>query len=841
MKNVRAALCAGCSIVSVMSFSTIAHAQDAAASQDNQAEDEAAPMNTIVVTANKREQNLSDVGSSVSAVSGEALETQRIANVADLASVTPGLTFAPTPNATPVYTIRGVGFYDSSLASYPDVAVYIDQFPLALPILSSLTGFDLERVEVLKGPQGTLFGNNATGGAINFVANKPTATFEAGTEFSYGRFNTFEAKGYVSGPISDSLGARLAVKAENGDGWQKSYTRDDENGAVDTLAGRLILEFDNGGPFTASLNLNGWSDQTEPQAPQRIAFVPQNDVSGPPAAATFVYAAAPVAYPQATYPNAPANNRAADWTAEDAPRQDNRLLQSVLRADMDFGFATLTSLTGYSDFKFGNTTEGGGTALRDLDLRNDEGDITSFTQELRLAGDTTSRFRWVIGANYEKTKVYEETYLAYTDTSSTYVNSIVTSSYYTDQEMENYAAFGNVEFDVTDALTLKGGVRQTKAKRQSVAFNGDLPQFPIRDTDLTFAGTPGTTLTDFFNVLYGALSPLYGGAGYTIPTIAPGGSVVLDTRGLVLGDPASNDPVNPDTFLTTALVNSELNEDSTSWLLGADFKPNDDLLLYANVSKGYKAGSAPHLSGAIFDAYEPVMQESILAYEAGFKATVLDGLAQINGAAFYYDYKNKQTRAKFVDPIFGALDKLLNVPKSTIKGAEIDITAYPADGLTLTASATYLDTKVDEYTGAVGQQAISGVLVPVNASFAGVELPFAPELQYSVRADYRFAVSSDLDGFLGAGVNGQTESVSALVVPGSQTFGASSDLYRIKPYALVDLNAGIESADGRWRVSVWGKNVFDTYYWTNATQAYDTFVRYTGRPATYGVSVGVKF
>jgi outer membrane receptor protein involved in Fe transport len=839
--HARAVLFAGGSLLSLGLSATYANAQTAETAPQTTSPPSSASTNEIVVTANKREQNLSEVGSSVSAVSGEALKVQNISNIADLAKVTPGLTFAPTPNATPVYTIRGVGFYDSSLASYPDVAVYMDQFPLALPVMSAQTGFDLQRVEVLKGPQGTLFGNNATGGAINFVANTPTPTLEGGATFSYGRFNTIEANGFISGPITDTLGGRIAVKAVNGDAWQKSYTRDDRNGRADTIAGRMILEFEPSSDFKASLNLNGWRDQSEPQAPQRIAFVPQNDVSGAPAIAPFTYADGPVPYPQATYPNAPHNARAADWSTDYRPRQDNRMLQGLFRMDYDFSGITVTSLTGYTDLKFDNTTEGGGTALRDLDLRSDSGHIKSFTQEVRIANDSHNALRWVVGANYERTKVNEVTWLTYTDTSSTYVNGIVGSTYETRQKMTNYAAFGNLEFDVNDQITLKAGIRQTRAKRDAYAFNGDLPQFPILPTDTTFGGTPGVTLTDFFNAVYGSLGPLYGGPGYQIPTIAPGGSIILDTRGLVLGDPSANDPVDPDTFLTATTVNTRIRENSTSWMVGADFKPVDGLLLYANVSKGYKAGSFPHLSGAIFDAYAPVKQESIMAYEAGFKAQLMDRLLTINGAAFYYDYKNKQTRAKFVDPIFGALDKLLNVPKSTIKGAELEVTARPMQGLSLSASVTYLDAKVDKYLGAVGQTAVSGVLVPVNASFKGVDLPFSPKWQYSLRADYTFPVSSALDGFVGAGLNGQSSSVSALVVPGSATFGATSDLYDIKAYTLVNANLGIRSSDGKWTASVWGKNIFNTYYWSNATQAYDTFVRYTGRPAEYGITVGVNF
>jgi iron complex outermembrane receptor protein len=776
----------------------------------------------IVVTANKREQNLSKVGLSISAVGAQALSAQRIENVADLAQATPGLTFAPTPNATPVYTIRGVGFFESSLAAYPDVSLYIDQVPLSLPIMSSLTAFDLERVEVLKGPQGTLFGNNATGGAINFVAAKPTSSFEAGAEVGYGRFNTFDVAAYASGPITETLRARIAVKAVSGDEWQKSYTRDDKLGKKDNIAGRFLLDWKPTDRLSFSVNLNAWHDQNDPQAPQRIGYTPQNDVSGVPNGGTV-----PVPFPQATYPNAPSNARAADWTPSSRPYADNRFKQASLRGDYDFGFATLTSITGYSDLKFENSTEGGGTALRDLDLPFDQGHIKSFTQEVRLAGDVSQPFRWVIGGNYERTTVKETTFLLFTDTSSTYVNGFTGAGYQTDSGMRNYAGFANAEYDVTDQITLKAGIRQTKAKRDFSAFNGDFPEFSVAN-QTTFGGQQSITYTQFFNATYPAIY----GAG-VVPVIPEFGSIIIDNR-----VNADGSPVDPSTYLKPGIFEGKLNEDSTSWSAGADFKPTQDVLFYLNVSKGYKAGSFPHLSGAIYDAYESVKQESILDYEAGFKLQLLDHKLSINGAAFYYDYKNKQLRAKFVDPIFGALDKLVNVPKSKIKGAEIEITARPTRGLSIIAAATYLDAKVSKYDGVVGAalDPATGLRVPVTESFKGVRLPFSPKLQYSVRADYGFPVNDDLKGFLGAGVNGQTKSTGVLT-----TFGVDPSLFRINSRALVNLNAGFGAADESWKFSVWGKNVFNKYYWSNAVQSYDTVVRYSGRPVEYGATMSFKF
>src|ERR1700722_1325983 len=171
----------------------------------------------IVVTANKRSESLDKVGSAIQVLSAATLDQQHVTSLQDLAAAVPGLTFTQSEYGTPVYTLRGVGFYDTSLASYPDVSVYLDQAPLPFPVQTVLTLFDVQRVEVLKGPQGTLFGNNATGGAINYIANKPTTEFAAGTQVSYGRYNTGQIDGFVSGPLSNTLLGRFAFKTQESD------------------------------------------------------------------------------------------------------------------------------------------------------------------------------------------------------------------------------------------------------------------------------------------------------------------------------------------------------------------------------------------------------------------------------------------------------------------------------------------------------------------------------------------------------------------------------------------------------------------------------------------------
>src|SRR5258708_3152221 len=175
----------------------------------------------IIVTANKRSENLSKVGATITAISNEDLQERKIESLADLAGAIPGLNFAQTFTNTPIYTLRGVGFNESSIGVYPAVSIYIDQTPLPFPVLASHSSFDLERVEVLKGPQGTLFGENSTGGAVNFIAAKPTSTYQAGGDVSFGRFNEVDANVYVSGPLSEQLLGRIAVNAVSSGDWQQ--------------------------------------------------------------------------------------------------------------------------------------------------------------------------------------------------------------------------------------------------------------------------------------------------------------------------------------------------------------------------------------------------------------------------------------------------------------------------------------------------------------------------------------------------------------------------------------------------------------------------------------------
>lgn len=763
------------------------------------ADQPATQVGDIIVTANKREESLNRVGLTITAISGDELAQRRITSLQDVAAAVPGLAFAPSANNTPILTLRGIGFNESSLGVYPAVSVYVDQAPLPFPVLASHAGFDLERIEVLKGPQGTLFGQNSTGGAINYVAAKPTSTLQAGGDIGHGRFNRVEGNAFISGPIAENLRARLAVTGVNSDGWQVSYTRpEDRNGKQSYIAGRFLLDWDAAESVRFAFSLNAWRDKSEPQAAQYILLQPQTPGDEQPQ--------------ELAAPFSPETPRAADWaTGINTPRSNRRFIQPAMRADFDLSEdLTLTSLTSYSRYKQDQTTDGDGSALIVTDIQEDYGTIRSFNQELRLANNPAAAFRWVLGANYEKSKTFERQLLVYPDNNSfsPSKNFIFQNFQQGRQSIRNYAVFGNVEYDLSEKLIAKGAVRYTNSRNAA-----EICGFDAGDGQI--AG------------LFNFLGSLIGSAPFT-PVSATGrfdnNCFSLDENNTPSGEP----------FTQT------LKEDNVSWRAGLDYRVDPNTLLYANVSRGYKAGSFPILAAATESQFAPVTQEALTAYEAGIKAGFLDRKVQLNAAAFYYKYRDKQVLTKVADPIFGILDQLRNIPKSRVFGMEAELTVRPVAGLTLSGAVTYLDTKIEEYTG------VDYVGTPRD--FAGQTLPFASKWNYSLSADYRMQTASGGTPFFGASVNGRS---SADTVPGGRTIIAVNTVnsrvlpglvypFRTNGFATVDGRIGYEAADGRWTAMVWAKNIFNTYYWTNVVTASDFSARYAGMPATYGVTLAFK-
>jgi iron complex outermembrane recepter protein len=740
----------------------------------------------IVVTAQKREQSLNDVGLSITAATGEQLALIGVQDTGDLAKITPGLTFTESQDGTPLYTLRGVGFNDYTLGASPAVSVYVDQVPLAYGAFTQGATLDLERVEVLKGPQGILFGQNSTGGAINYIANKPTRDMEGRFQLSYGRFNTMDGEGYISGPVSDTVSMRLSASATNSDEWQKSATRDEELGKQDTLRGRFQTLWEPNDALSLLFSANGWRDQSDTQAGQLQGLflqIPDGTGTANPAEVNRRIAAFQA------YPLAGNDERSADWDDDRDLSHDDTFYQLSVRADYTFSEAvTLTSVTAYSEYEENYGVDRDGTSLRNAGVKAD-GDVESFSEELRLSGQAGA-VNWLVGGNYATNDVVSANDIYTGDSTNTAILPggpfIAASTTTITQDIEEYAMFANAELAVTETITLLAGGRYTESKNDYTScMTGDIGM------QTTFAG-----LSDLISAT---------------PDAPAGPTTCLNLQA--------------GTFeLIRTPFDAKLEEDNLSWRAGVNFKPSDDVLLYTLASRGYKSGSFPTVPASTTAQFAPVTQESVTAYEVGTKLTALDNALQFNAAVFHYKYDDKQVRGIILDPVFNQLEQLVNIPEAEINGGEVEVTARPMMGLTLRAAATYVDSEVKRFTGINNARE--------TGDFSGSALPFSPEWHVVADIDYRWDLSGSLGAFVGGNLLYNSETNSTLGDPDSS---------RIDAFTTIDLRAGIQSLDDRWMFSLWGRNVTDEYYWTNQFVTQDVITRYAARPQTYGATFSFNF
>ncbi|MCF8710398.1 TonB-dependent receptor [Rhizorhapis sp. SPR117] len=534
----------------------------------------------IVVTAEKRQSAANRVGMSITAISGDALLERGVFTPDDLVKAVPGFNYTRSSYGVPVYTLRGIGFYDTSLGGSPTVSVYTDEVPLPYSIMTTGAGLDMERVEVLKGPQGILFGQNSTGGAINFIAAKPTDYNAAGADVSYDSQGLVNLQGFVSGPISDTLAIRVAARTEQGGNWQRSYTRDDRQGQSTLMIGRVLLAWEPTADLSVQLNVNGWRDKSDNQAAQ---FGGISAITGRTPAIIV------------NYPEAPSENKFADWDPDGNFARNDNFVQISGRVDYDVSdVVKLTSLTSYSELNRDASSDVDGTQFTNYTVRS-TGLIHSFYQELRVTWDISQQWRLMLGANYGHDYIEDEANptapLGFSSSSFTAAETPGTA------KIDRAAVFGTLDWEATDTVTLQGGLRYTNAKRK---YEG-----------CTLNTGADRSLTD---LVAGTGDRL---RGFEIP--------------IATGDCATLGP--PPDFLPGPVV-GKLDEDSLSFRANVNWQVAPRALLYANVSRGFKEGVFP-ISGATFSfSLQPAVQEEVLAYETGFKLGLADRRVQINGAVF---------------------------------------------------------------------------------------------------------------------------------------------------------------------------------------------------------------
>ncbi len=702
---------------------------------------QAAVLEEVIVTAQKREQSLSDVGIAVTAFTGEQIDALGFETSTDIIGMSPGVyVSADTGGQNRKFTIRGVTQNDFLDSSEAPVAVYIDEGYISTQQGQVFGLFDMERVEVLKGPQGTLFGRNATGGLVHYVTRKPTFEEVDGyAEATYGSYDQVRLEAGLGGPVSDNLAARVSFMynyhegilenhfpdgaltldpnpgprddGENDDTWgARFHTLFAPNEDVEILLSGYVSASEVGpgayeaGAIVAVLDEQGRHVNTIEASPTETremigpGGVPVPIVGLDGELPAFFGLPAPVEDAMRPVPGGDIFGYkdysgdfeiSKDWSYNDANQYDTHGVTGKITWDLADSM-TLTSVTDYKSYeKLVSLDVDGGPTSHFLYMADAKTD--TLAQELRLTGEA-DRFRWLVGGYFldidndtlQGLPFLGDSILAFggppfgldmnpfDGVPGPGVDFITEVTL----ETQSYSIFGQVDYDLTESLTVIGGIR--------VIFE---------DKEYTFAQNAYVNIND--NGLDRDI------LGFPVPQ-APGSNPFADETS--------------DTLWTGKIQ--------------LDWKPNDDLLLYFGVNRGVKAGSfsgpLPDLS--LIPASDiPYKEEVLLAYEGGFKSTLFGGNVRLNGSAYYYDYSDYQAFT------FSNVSGQISNEDATVKGLELDITASPVSGLDVILGFSFVDAEVEDLEVAPG-------------IFRDVEPTFTPKYQFNglVRYAWPFLSGSEL-------------------------------------------------------------------------------------------------
>ena len=760
----------------------------------------------IVVTAQRREQRLQDVGIAVTVLSGKQMENLNITNATEIVRAIPNLKFNAYSSSQVVFNIRGVSQNDYGDQQEPPVAVYQDDSYASSITTASFPIFDLARTEALRGPQGTLFGRNATGGAVQFISNQPTDVVGGFVSGTYGRFNQTIVEGAISGPLSNQFKVRLAGIYDRDDGYIKNITPGQpDRGANNHWALRGIAQWDPSSEFKARLTVRYAKADKErqagiytlapacPNAQFQGEFLPANQVcgywsgynNGIPGSVANGYTNPAITPSQGGDPWKTAGTNLA--------YVDREQIGATLRLEAKLGGVGLVSITDYQHLKKFYIEGGDGdpelpyqpgvalapfttgpcaapaqavTCYASGTIFSQGARTDQYTQELRASGSFGNNYL-VVGAFG---MIIDGKYTAKYATPFDQYDPDVAFT----QRTESFAVFAQDEFRIGDQLKLIGGLRywhdhKVGNYRGVESISGLTVNFGQRG--ISFIDPSGTADPTLITVTAAAATPSYSG---------------LTARAEI------------------------------------DWKPSPDTLVYASYNRGSKSGGFTFSTGTPFPTQIvdtlnniPYRPETLNDYEVGLK-TKLGRATQLNLAGFYYDYKNYQAYVQ----VF-ATQVVRNLP-ATIKGIEADLTTHPIPGLTLQLSGALQDSKV------------RNVLLPDGATVVTHHLPQAPGFSGNALARYEF------------GLGGGRASLQAdALYQGKTCFTVlCAPVEREPAYHVENVRIGFSPAGGRIDLAVFVNNVFERAYRSYAFDGslfWGDSLGVYAKPRTWGLSAKLRF
>jgi iron complex outermembrane receptor protein len=688
----------------------------------------------IVVTAEKRSERVQDLPIAMSAYSEAALKAAGVDGVRGLPSQAPSLNIG-TKGSETFITIRGIGSEIASIGSEPGVTVAQDGVSFARHLFFNADFMDVERVEVLRGPQGTISGRNATGGAINVITRRPTEEFEASVGATIGSYERFGTEGFVSGPLDgEKLMGRFAFATERSNGWVKDEYQDQRLGTVDKVHARASLLTAPSENFEAHLIVEGLIDNSLPLSTGNIGRA-RPDV--------------PSLGEQFGVPDFDVEH----LRQEANQRRDYELEQygASLIMTWDINPAVrLTSTTGYWRLDIDDPQDTDGTMVSIGDFPFWQWHLRQVSEELTLTADLTDRLDLIVGGQYLDESAEQP--LEYVAT----LLGIGPGLYrvFPEQDLDSYAAYGQLRYRLTDELRLTAGIRYTRDEK--------------------------TYFEDGF--IFG---PIAGGGEDDWEAVTPRFAI--------------------------------------------DWQPNDDVTVFANIARGFKAGGFNTLNFAPVDIFEP---EFVWSYEAGVKATLDDGRVRAGATAFLMDYSSLQETVYSPGPGGIPVAGVENVPSATINGIELEVDADITDALRVAFSGTWLDATVDEFSTVDPLYAELG-----EQDFSGNRLARSPEWQFTLTGEYTVPVSGTLAATFRADYSWRSHQYFELF---------NHELAAQDSYGLLNMSAALEPDDGSWSVSLFGRNLTDERYLTNGfvsviIPSAPLNLGSPGEPLTIGASFAVRY
>ncbi len=696
----------------------------------------------IFVVATRRVESIQDVPVSVASVSSETLIQTGAVDIADIAVLIPNFEFSST-GVLPNLYVRGIGT-GSSHSVEQSVGRFLDDVYIGRAAANIHPVFDIQAVEVLRGPQGTLFGKNTLAGAVIINTGDPSQEFDFGLTTSVSSFSTeggtTDVEGFINGALTDELSARVALKYRDRDGYIENLSNGPDGGAQEDLSGRVKLLWEPSDRTSVQLKVEHMTLEIDGQVMSEMVsgVFPGGPVAGQPIPEAYVQALDPsFTYDKDWQINVDCQAEVQGSTY--CPGRDQDTTNYVLTLNHDFeGLGTFTSISAFQtyDFDYRLSTVDAGVVGGASRVTTEE-EYDGFTQEFRFTSEESDTFDYILGAYFEDSQI---------DRAQRFDNDI--AAYLTtfppgalpppgatqdrwEQDTRTIALFGQARYRFNDEYSLIAGLRWTNEEK-----------------DFQFTNQAGP---------YGQ-------------------------------------PFDPN---APADVDATRQDDRVVPSITLRYEPNDDMMLYASFSQGFKAGGfADRLQP------DPEFDEELSnAYEIGMKATWLDGTLNTNLAIFRMDIEDLQVARS----VFGTTNQfeVENAAEAVSQGVEFDFAWYLNDQWTIGGNLAYTDAEYDDYPNAVPTCTFAGTQEADGCNFEGEQLIFAPEWQGGAYID--FTQPNVLGGWT---FNARTD------------FNYSSSFYteltynpnlKQESYELLDASIRMTSPDERFSLALIGRNLTEEY------------------------------